>query len=284
MSTQVEFSLSLSSARRAPPRRWWLRSVMASGVLHVGLLAAAAWTGATWQAPWAQVAAGRNAPLSIEAQFSAGDQQPQPTDLAVADMIVPMPSIERASPREAMQLTTIRRLQQTQHLPEPPQPAAPREATAIASAATLDDLPPRNDRARDVDLPVGDTPPAVPRAKPLPELRLEPIAAQVASAGAIASWPETGAAAADVPRLLDNPAPEYPAEALRRRLTGRVLLRVSLGLDGRVTRTSVHQSSGHALLDDAAQVAVRRWRFELPQNSTTTPSDVVVPLNFVLAE
>lgn len=44
----------------------------------------------------------------------------------------------------------------------------------------------------------------------------------------------------------------YPEEALRKGLSGRLLLDVALNADGSINEVSVRQSSGHKLLDDAA--------------------------------
>lgn len=63
-------------------------------------------------------------------------------------------------------------------------------------------------------------------------------------------------------RVLVNPSPVYPPDALRRGLEGLVLLRVTIGPDGRVTEVSVARSSGVRKLDESARDAVRRWKFE----------------------
>ena len=63
-------------------------------------------------------------------------------------------------------------------------------------------------------------------------------------------------------RTLDNPSPVYPPDALRRGLEGLVLLRVTIGLDGRVTEVAIAKSSGERELDYSARDAVRRWQFE----------------------
>lgn len=44
----------------------------------------------------------------------------------------------------------------------------------------------------------------------------------------------------------------YPDEAVRRRLDGRLILNVLINRDGKVLRAEVAQSSGHQVLDDAA--------------------------------
>jgi periplasmic protein TonB len=82
---------------------------------------------------------------------------------------------------------------------------------------------------------------------------------------------------------LHNPKPEYPALARSRSWTGKVLLRVQVTAEGECGSVSVHQSSGHEVLDDAALDAVKQWRF-VPAKRGETPvaSSVIVPINFNL--
>lgn len=80
------------------------------------------------------------------------------------------------------------------------------------------------------------------------------------------------------------PPPQYPRDALKRRLQGEVLLQVAVGADGRVQDATVADSSGHSILDAAARRAVLGWSFYTdrldgkPQASTT-----LVPMRFLLA-
>ncbi len=80
-----------------------------------------------------------------------------------------------------------------------------------------------------------------------------------------------------------NPEPDYPPMARRRGLEGRVLLNVMVTSQGRVAEARIAQSSGHALLDEAAEKAVRRWEFE-PGRIGVFPveSEVQVPVQFKL--
>ncbi len=60
---------------------------------------------------------------------------------------------------------------------------------------------------------------------------------------------------------LANPRPEYPLVARRMAWQGRVLLRVEVRSDGRCGEVRLSESSGHAVLDNAAMNAVRHWHF-----------------------
>ncbi len=65
--------------------------------------------------------------------------------------------------------------------------------------------------------------------------------------------------------LAGNPKPDYPAEALRRSIEGRVVLGIVVSAVGEVEQASVVATSGHAALDAAALAAVRAWKFQPAQ-------------------
>lgn len=84
---------------------------------------------------------------------------------------------------------------------------------------------------------------------------------------------------------LQNPAPAYPALSRRLREEGRVVLRVLVDASGRATQMEIRQSSSFPRLDDAAQEAVRRWKF-IParQGQDTVSAWVLVPIVFKLKD
>ena len=67
------------------------------------------------------------------------------------------------------------------------------------------------------------------------------------------------AGAVSAPARLKEVKPEYPTAALYARAQGDVVLEVTIGADGAVTKTRVVQSI--PLLDAAAEDAVKQWRF-----------------------
>ncbi|MFZ5663167.1 MAG: energy transducer TonB [Pseudomonadota bacterium] len=80
------------------------------------------------------------------------------------------------------------------------------------------------------------------------------------------------------------PPPPYPPQAVRQGLTGSVLLRVTVDIDGTPIEAAIERSSGHRLLDQAARRHVlARWRFE-PAMRDGMPIRAVglVPVDFVL--
>jgi len=58
-----------------------------------------------------------------------------------------------------------------------------------------------------------------------------------------------------------NPPPKYPRLARRRGLEGVVFLDVLIDVSGKVADLRLFSSSGHSVLDRAAQKAVRHWLF-----------------------
>lgn len=73
----------------------------------------------------------------------------------------------------------------------------------------------------------------------------------------------------DNPVVLRQVAPVYPLAARRHGLEGTVVLLVSLDRDGVPSEVKVEVSSGRFDFDEAAQRAVREWRFDPPKESGT---------------
>lgn len=92
-----------------------------------------------------------------------------------------------------------------------------------------------------------------------------------------------GSDADELPRMLINPAPRYPPEALAAGIEGTVMLRTRVEEDGRVSAVSIHESSGYEVLDEAALAVVRYWRF-LPARRGGRPMayEVGVPVRFYI--
>ena len=81
--------------------------------------------------------------------------------------------------------------------------------------------------------------------------------------------------------LLGRVEPEYPEQALARRVQGPVLLSVRISREGAVQ--DVKLISGDPLLANAAVAAVRQWRFK-PQtaNGRAVEMETRITLNFTL--
>lgn len=80
---------------------------------------------------------------------------------------------------------------------------------------------------------------------------------------------------------LNNPPPEYPANALRQGWQGTVQLRVLVQPDGSPSTITVAKTSGKKVLDDAALAAVQKWKF-VPAKRGDTPIEgwVSFPIEF----
>lgn len=124
-----------------------------------------------------------------------------------------------------------------------------------------------------------------PKAKiPPAETGMEPAAIEQAEETVMQETKAQHFVQADSrPFAHENPRPVYPATARRRGMQGTVLLRVAVGVTGRVTRVELIKSSRFRILDRAAISCVRRWRF-IParRNDEPVESVVEIPIRFSL--
>ena len=193
-------------------------------------------------------------PAQLLAEFVAPPPAPAPAPqpvLAPAPTPVPPPPkpqpVAKPAPR------------QPQRAPTPaPQPLAVAEAAPTAPVMAV--APP----------PVTEPAPA-----PAPAPAAAPVAAP---APPVVVQPSSKAA------YLNNPAPAYPAMSRRLGESGRVVLRVLIGPDGRAQEARIQTSSGYDRLDQVAlQTARDRWRY-VPGTRGGVPEAMWfnVPINFVL--
>ncbi|MCZ4282192.1 TonB family protein [Kiloniella laminariae] len=110
-----------------------------------------------------------------------------------------------------------------------------------------------------------------------------------ADTSAISSSSVTSPTYEDLP-LLTEPSfsqppspPEYPKRAQRKRIEGEVVLRARVDEQGLVRRIIVWQSSGHNLLDKAAEKAMWGWQFTpARQGNLRTAAWVEFPIRFAI--
>ena len=76
--------------------------------------------------------------------------------------------------------------------------------------------------------------------------------------------------------------PDYPKRAYRTGRQGWVLVRLDVGVDGRVTRAEAEREVPDGPFGKAAETAVRAWRFEPPRGGPL--SDCRVLIRFRLGE
>jgi protein TonB len=129
--------------------------------------------------------------------------------------------------------------------------------------------------------PPPEIPPQAPPAESPPQAAPPSEAKPAAQAVAAPALPETAPIFSAA--YLNNPRPAYPRLAKRRGETGTVYLRVQVNAAGSPAQVRLHRSSGSADLDEAAQDAVRGWRF-VPAKRGDLPviAWVIVPIEFRL--
>ena len=76
--------------------------------------------------------------------------------------------------------------------------------------------------------------------------------------------------------------PVYPAEALQARMSGVSTMAFLVGSDGAVREARLLKSSGHAILDQAAQAALRLCRFT-PARKNGEPVAAWQPVQYAWA-
>ena len=128
-----------------------------------------------------------------------------------------------------------------------------------------------------------------PIANPLPMPVSAPgdlIAAPSANAQATTGASSGDGAADAVPSALaykERTTVVYPRDALLRGEHGTVLLRVLVGTDGNVQQIEIDKSSGSRSLDNAARVAVAKWRFKPGmRGGAAYAAWALVPISFKL--
>jgi protein TonB len=125
---------------------------------------------------------------------------------------------------------------------------------------------------------------------PLAEDRIAIPPSLVDRLGTLAPPPVSGPATSDAPVIIDQEPrlvrvvpPRYPDIAREAGIEGRVVVRVRVGADGRVTRAYVVWSDVTPDMEAAAVEAARRCLFEpARQGHAAVPADVAVPFIFRL--
>ncbi|MGF6417051.1 TonB family protein [Stenotrophomonas sp. AN71] len=107
----------------------------------------------------------------------------------------------------------------------------------------------------------------------------EPAPAK-ASAEQAVSEPQDAPAELDLSSRYGN-APIYPGQAYRDGLEGEAIVVCHVAADGTLVDALVETSSGWAVLDEAALVAVKKWRYTAARkNGVPVPGQVRIPVRF----
>lgn len=84
------------------------------------------------------------------------------------------------------------------------------------------------------------------------------------------------------PRLVEAPEPVYPPEARAAGVEGTTVLRLTIGVDGRVSAAEVIEAAGHGF-DEAALALAPQLRFEpATRDGTPIPARIPFPVSFRL--
>lgn len=84
------------------------------------------------------------------------------------------------------------------------------------------------------------------------------------------------------PRVIMQPAPQYPSEMKKKKIQGTVHVLFIVDKDGRVMAPKVQKTDNPAF-DTSALTAVKRWRFEAgKKNGQPVPFRMRVPITFAL--
>lgn len=149
--------------------------------------------------------------------------------------------------------------------PEPPQPTPPpeEEPPPTPPPDVVPEVKPEFVEEKPTPPPhrTPSNKPVVPIARPKPQGPVGPMSMSSAKAVAVAA-----------------PRPEYPYEARRSKITGSgvCVMTVDSG-SGAVVDATMAQSTGNAILDNAATSAFRRWRFK-----PGTVTKVRTPITFTM--
>lgn len=211
---------------------------------------------------------------------------------AVAALMILLPPPEaQVAPEESFEIVAI----EEQAAPPAPPPVVPKESPPAPRPVTPapPSAPSQPVIAPEPEVLTSPAPPEAPAAfampqtpqpvdvpaPPAPAPPVQPVQAQAPPQPAVEEYVPVDIDAA----YRSNPPPPYPMMAKRRGLQGKVVLAVALDVNGRPTRVAVKQSSGHGVLDEAAEQAVRGWRFRPAQrNGRAVAADVEVPIRFNL--
>ncbi len=131
--------------------------------------------------------------------------------------------------------------------------------------------------------------PPAPVPDKIAQVQPAPLAEQAAAAAVPAATTPASVPVASEPdykaAYLNNTPPVYPLTARRKGLQGRVVLHVEVLADGGCGQINIHQSSGYAMLDNAALETVKTWRFvPARQGGSSVDKWFMIPVQFSLKD
>jgi protein TonB len=185
--------------------------------------------------------------------------------------------------------------------PDPPPPVTPQQIIVatreVATPPQGDDKPTAAPEKAEPQQKPQPFPPPKPQATPEPPKPEPPPEREVTGAIALRKAPvkprdQITEAEHKMPPVVVRPQPpgragnsmmpSYPSSARANGLQGRVVLLVTLSLEGRPRRIDIARSSGHDQLDESAVRAVWLWRFYRSDHGPPVEATIEIPLDFRL--
>ena len=180
---------------------------------------------------------------------------PTPAPVALQKNIV-----QNARPKKSLKALTFKKQQikpiEATQAESRPKPLVPLKAeTRIFATASAEPKPLRQPLPADAAL--------IKKTHRVPAGSSEPVTTAAVQPDTQREGPLSGKALKLArPLYKQNTAPPYPRKARRLGYEGVVMLKVLIDENGRVDDLMVFESSGHAVLDRAALLTVRKWLFE----------------------
>ncbi|MGH6623059.1 MAG: energy transducer TonB [Burkholderiaceae bacterium] len=197
---------------------------------------------------------------------------------AIEPAVAPAPAPTKATIEENPVLRSL--LAADRPTPRQPKPATEAIAPVAVSRSPRTEVAPEVPHQGATDL--NSPPPAAPVATPAaaavaspaaapPGLVTDRTATPAPSPPVAMSEPASAAARPVVLVPVSRPQPAFPQQALRDRVAGRVVARVTVGTDGTVSAVEIESSTPPRVFDRAAVAALRQWRYapiDRPQQTT----------------
>jgi len=176
--------------------------------------------------------------LALPSLRELAAQLPPPPGPLVARLVQIQPKLEPAAPAEEVRKPPVAEKR----------PAAPRPAAKPAPVRAAVSIPQRAPAVESEPAPLAPAAPIAPAA-PGPLVRIEPQPAATAPAG-----PDPGVLDRFRLQILTAAArfKRYPRSAIDNNWEGEVVVRMTIGADGRIAALGIKSSSGHEILDRQA--------------------------------
>jgi TonB family protein len=83
--------------------------------------------------------------------------------------------------------------------------------------------------------------------------------------------------------LGNRPSPHYPRRSIMLKQEGKVVLKALVGKQGKVLQVEIVSSSGFKLLDNSAQSAIKKWKFDIKEQKKTKMVWIKIPVEFMIS-